>query len=149
MFNWFGNQFQAWLDAQLDKRFVAAGNAGVAEAKRLVPKDTHQTEHSIGFTYDRNKKLLQLHADTSWAVFLEAGTRFMPARPFLRPGLAKAAKVFGGGDLTLETQLLNTASKYAGNAARGYVQHHPTYRSHGRRGTHTHTFNFGQRHHRP
>jgi HK97 gp10 family phage protein len=100
------------VNRELAAKFVQMGEVGVAEARRLVPVDTGQTRDSIGYTFNQGTKTLQLYADTRWAIFLEMGTSRQPARPFLRPALAKMAKVWGGGAVNLEMGLANAPSKY-------------------------------------
>jgi HK97 gp10 family phage protein len=108
--NWNPAGLFASVDAKIAAKMTQAGEAGVAEARRLVPVDTGQTKASIGFAWRQSDKTLQIYADTYWSVFLELGTSRMPARPFLRPGLAAAARVWGGN---LEMALPNAPSKYA------------------------------------
>jgi len=151
-FVWMGAQFERKVKQTVSARLHQAGEAGVEEARRLVPVDTGQTRASIGYTVDESRLLLQLHADTTWAVFVEMGTRRQPARPFLRPGLAAAGRVFGG-NLSGEAQLLNTPQKYAA----GYQDyHHGGAVLHKQRGLKrlfkspyhtTYRMNYGTRHH--
>lgn len=69
------------IAAAVDGMMAQMGEAAVAEARRLVHKDTWQTHNSIGCTYQQSTKTFSLHADTRWALFLEL------KYPFLRPAL--------------------------------------------------------------
>lgn len=60
----------------------------VLKAKRIVPVDTHVLQESIHQEVD--EKGGRLVASTDYAVYVEQGTRFMPAQPFLRPAVYTA-----------------------------------------------------------
>lgn len=79
----------------IDSKMNQAGAVAVATAKALVPVRTERLRNSIGYTYIQSRKTLQLHADESYAYFVEYGTRLMVAQPYLRPGLAAASRVWG------------------------------------------------------
>lgn len=59
----------------------------VAEAQILVPKDTWALHDSIDFR--KTERGISLFAGMYYAYFVEYGTRYMRAQPYLRPVLAK------------------------------------------------------------
>lgn len=85
-----------YIQPKIDKKMNEAGQAFVAEARRLVPKDTHQTENSIGYTYRQSDMQLICHVDTSWAIYLELGTSKMAPRPFMRPAMNAISAIWRG-----------------------------------------------------
>jgi HK97 gp10 family phage protein len=96
IFRWFGDKVKAEIGRQIDGRMNATGAAVVEEARRLAPVGTGQLRDSIGYTYRQSDKTLQIHADAPHAFYVEFGTRFMRARPYLRPALLKAGRAFAG-----------------------------------------------------
>lgn len=92
---WFGDRVKQQLKRKVDERMMLAGHAIVDEARRLVPVRGGQLRDSIGFTYRQSDRVLQVHADAPYAVFIEFGTRFMRAQPFLRPAINAADRAFG------------------------------------------------------
>lgn len=99
--NWFGDRFLKSAKEKLDARMRSAGEAAVREATMLVPVRTGYLQSSIGYVYDQSKQELRVHADAPYAFFVEYGTRFMLAHPFLRPALNTISREFGG-NLSLE-----------------------------------------------
>jgi hypothetical protein len=96
-----------WIDDLVEKRMHAAGQAMVTIAKALVPVDTSLLQRSIYYTYSPDTKTLTLHADTGYAIFVEAGTHKMAARPYLRPALNAAGPAFLTGKFTgVSTQIM-------------------------------------------
>ena len=95
---------------KVDQKMRQAGQAWVSEATRLVPVDTGQLRDSIGFIYDQDKKRLTLYADKHYAVFVEFGTRFHRAQPFMRPALRAIGK--GPSGVTTEVQFTMIPEKY-------------------------------------
>src|SRR5579863_3879254 len=138
--SWFGARFARHVRDQTMGRLERAAQKGTAVAKRLVPVDTGQTRDSIGYTIDRKALEVTIHADTRWAIFLEFGTRFMRARPFLRPALAAAAQEFGGG-LNTAVSLPNAPTKYQ----QGYKAMAPTRVTANRHGSTRHRTKIGDR----
>lgn len=90
-FKWFGTAAQRHVDEKIHAGLMAAGQKAVFYAKSYAPVRTGQLASSIGFTYRQSDKTLTLHADMSYAWFVEYGTRFMVPQPFLRPALLKAS----------------------------------------------------------
>ncbi len=58
------------------------------EARRLCPVDTGKLRESI------DKRRMSIIAETDYALFVEIGTRFMAAQPFLRPAMIAAGERF-------------------------------------------------------
>jgi hypothetical protein len=83
----FVSGFMKKVDARIDAMMNQMGVAFVAEARRLVPKDTHQLEYSIGYTYRQDTKTFQGYADMPYAMAVEFGTSRQRAQPYLRPAL--------------------------------------------------------------
>lgn len=100
-FEWRGDAFRRQVEQHVADRLERAGTEGVRVAKSLVPVRSGRTRDSIGYTVNRASLTLQIYAGTPWALFIELGTRRMPARPFLRPALNAAGRAFGssGGSL--------------------------------------------------
>lgn len=105
-----------WLDQLIEQRMHAAGQAMVAIAKALVPVDTSLLQKSIFYTYAPDTKTLTLHADTSYALFVEQGTHKMSPRPYLRPALNAAGPAFLTGKFTgVSTQIMAGTSNSPGH----------------------------------
>lgn len=115
------DQFKSRILAPaIDARMRAMGEAGVAEARRLVPVDSGNLQRSIGYSYDAKEKIITLYADQHYAYFVELGTRVSAARPYLRPAIAVMAKAWGGlariginvGAPSIAVSAPNVAPKY-------------------------------------
>lgn len=115
---WRGDAFQKAVLDEVAARLQKAGAVGVQTARGLVPVETGRTRDSIGYTFDRSTMILQIHAATRWAIFIEMGTSRMPARPFLRPALAAVGRAFGGSIHT-EIGLPGAAANHSGARGRG------------------------------
>jgi HK97 gp10 family phage protein len=67
---------------------MAGGQIVKTEAKRLVAVKTGATRDSIEAEPNPdNSESVIIGPHTPWAKWLEFGTRYMPARPFMRPAL--------------------------------------------------------------
>lgn len=78
---------------------VALQNTGInieSRAKRLVPVDTGRLRASIVTTRPLNKNATEMHvligSKVNYARFVELGTRYMRARPYLRPALEQEVR---------------------------------------------------------
>jgi len=98
--DWLGDKFNRFIDKEIEKRAHAAGRAMVAVSKALVPVDTGFLKEHITYTYMPSKRLLTLHADSHYALYVEHGTYKMAPRPYLRPALAVAGPSFLSGVAT-------------------------------------------------
>jgi hypothetical protein len=78
------------MEAKVEERMQRALAAGIEVARKVVHVDTGQTRDSIAGYYDQATRTAVLSASTNWAAHLEA--RY----PFIRPGLAAMAEVWGG-----------------------------------------------------
>lgn len=80
-------------DGDVGVRLARAAVVVERVAKQLCPVDTGRLRSSI--TRQLGRDSLGLYAavgtDVEYAPFVELGTRFMRARPFLRPALASLA----------------------------------------------------------
>jgi hypothetical protein len=83
----FVQGFKKQLDSRIDAMMTQMGQAGVEEARRLVPVLSGQLRDSIGYVYRQSDKTLQLYADMPYALAIEFGSRTHRAQPFLRPAL--------------------------------------------------------------
>lgn len=54
-------------------------------AMRFVPVDTGQLKRSITLNIEDNGLTARLRAETNYAAYVEYGTRFTDAQPFIRP----------------------------------------------------------------
>ena len=94
---WRGDAFRTEVLGRVATRLEHAGAFGVQVARERAPVRTGRTRASISAVVERSAMTLQIRADVRWAVFIELGTRRMPARPFLRPALDAVGKAFRGG----------------------------------------------------
>ncbi len=99
MLKWFGDKVKTAVGHEIDRRQLAAGRAVVTEARMLAPVRTGELRDSIGFTYSQSTHTLKIHADAPHAFFVEYGTRFMGAQPFLRPALAAWGRAWGKSEM--------------------------------------------------
>jgi HK97 gp10 family phage protein len=106
---WFGDRARAIVVREIDRIMREAGAAWVARARELVPVDTGKLRDSIGSVYDQTKRQLILYCDMPYAGFVEWGTRFAKARPFMRPALSVVPRIFRGSSAL---ELPNVAEKY-------------------------------------
>jgi len=93
---WFGKSRKKEITDKVMGKLETYAQAVTAEAKRLCPVDTGQLRNSIGYTIRRGEMIVSIHADQSYARFVEFGTRRMRARPFIRPAIAYGRKSIGG-----------------------------------------------------
>ena len=63
----------------------AIGDTAVSYAQEYVPVDTGKLRDSIG--YDIDAKAVRIYATMHYASFVEMGTRYMHAQPYLRPAV--------------------------------------------------------------
>lgn len=104
---WLANKFNTWLDKRIEERAHIAGRAMVEVAKAMVPVDTGLLKSRIYYTYMPSRKLLTLHADTFYSLYVEHGTYKMAPRPYLRPALLVAGPAFLTG---VRTQVMGGMS---------------------------------------
>lgn len=89
----------AKLDKLADKnavaRIVAQNGAELQQkAQRKSPVDTGTLRRSIRLDIEDGGMTAEVSANTEYAAYVEYGTRFMAAQPFLRPALAEQAEQF-------------------------------------------------------
>lgn len=75
------------------KAVLRAGVKVEAGAKRLCPVDTGRLRASITHRLetDGGDPVAYVGSNTAYAAYVEFGTRFSPAQPYLRPALRAAA----------------------------------------------------------
>jgi hypothetical protein len=84
---WLGGKFESYIDKLIEQRAHRAGAEMVKVAKMLVPVDTGLLKSRIYYSYQPATRMLTLHADTHYALYVETGTYRMRPRPYLRPAL--------------------------------------------------------------
>jgi len=77
----------------LDNALAIAAQAAVAEAKATVPVRTGLLQSQIG-AEPVSPHEWDFYAKTHYATFVEFGTRFMAAQPYMRYGIMKMLEVF-------------------------------------------------------
>ncbi len=95
---WFGDGIKRWARSKGAKRLELAGKAGVEYARAIVPVDTGQLKDSIGYTFNQSAMTVTLYADKDYAVFIEFGTQYVDARPFIRPALIHMGSILSRGE---------------------------------------------------
>ena len=84
------------VNRHIDNRMNEAGRRMVARARQLAPVRSGNLRNSIGYTYRQSDRELTLHADATYAIFVEFGTYRQPAQPYLRPAINECSIVWGG-----------------------------------------------------
>jgi HK97 gp10 family phage protein len=105
---WFGDKIVADINSKIDRGAINCGERIVALARQYAPKDTHELEQSIGYTYDASSKTLRINVGAPYGPYQEFGTHVMPPHPFIRPALQIAGPSFlaaFGVDVSMSTQL--------------------------------------------
>ena len=65
------------------------------EAMRTVPVDTGNLKRSIMLSVDDDGKAATVTATADYAAYVEYGTRYMSARPYMRPAASSVAAELG------------------------------------------------------
>lgn len=63
-------------------------------AKELAPVDTGRLRASIGITFAADRLSAEVGSNVEYAIFIEAGTRYMAAQPFLGPAFEQHRAAF-------------------------------------------------------
>ena len=93
---WFGDKIKNKVHSLVDAKQNECGRKVVAKARSLAPVDTGKLRDSIGYTYDQRELKLRFHVDVPYGFFVEFGTRFNRAQPFLRPAIvSELPRVWG------------------------------------------------------
>lgn len=85
------------MEREIDDRMVESGKIAVRVAQSLVHVQTGRLKASISFSYDRQARVLSIHADTPYAAVEEEGSIFREAHPYLRPALNAIGDYWLGG----------------------------------------------------
>jgi len=76
-------------------RIVAQNGAELQQrAQRKAPVDTGTLRRSIRLDIQDGGMTAEVSANTDYAAYVEYGTRFAAAQPYLRPALSKQAEIF-------------------------------------------------------
>lgn len=94
------------LDPELIAVVAIAAHNVERRAKDWVPVDTGATKNSILPRFSEGGMVAEIGPTTAYAPFLEFGTRFMAARPFMIPALEAERQPF----LTAIAQLIEKAA---------------------------------------
>lgn len=71
-----------------------SGSECQEEAKRVVPVDTGFLKQSIGLTMTDNAMTAEVEPTAEYASYVEYGTRYMSAQPYMRPSFYKQEPKF-------------------------------------------------------
>ena len=91
--SWLGDKVTTWVNQQVDRKMVDAGNAFVVRAQSLAPVKTGTLRASID--YQVIGRTLTIIIGAPWGIFQEFGTRTIPPHPFIRPALNEINRIFG------------------------------------------------------
>lgn len=76
-------------------RIVAQNGAELQQrAQRKAPVDTGTLRRSIRLDIEDGGMAAEVSANTDYAAYVEYGTRFAAAQPYLRPALSEQAEIF-------------------------------------------------------
>lgn len=81
----FEPNWQQHIDGDVSDFLERLGVAIEADAKVACPVDTGRLRDSI--EHEVNGRTLRVGTNVEYAVYVEEGTRYMDAEPFLRPAL--------------------------------------------------------------
>lgn len=84
----------AYVEANAKTAVKASADKMVAEAKRLAPVDTGYMKSSISSRSVEAGKMAELTVEAPYAGYVEYGTVYMAAQPFLGPAVAKYSNEF-------------------------------------------------------
>lgn len=87
-------QQRATIKARVAQVVAVAAHRIEARQKMLVPVDTGATKNSIAVTFEDGGLVARIGPSTEYSIYIEAGTRHMPARPFVIPALEAEADAF-------------------------------------------------------
>jgi hypothetical protein len=91
---WFGQQVTNAVLGDVDAKLDRTGQEIVAIAQSLVAVDTGALRQSI--TYSVQNHTLTIDIGENYGLFIEMGTRWMRARPYIQPALLAVNRVWGG-----------------------------------------------------
>lgn len=79
------------LPGEIKKALKQSGKIVVKKSKDIVPVKTGALKKSIKSRLQGGKKVV-IGSDLVYAPFIELGTRFMRAQPYLRPALSRSKR---------------------------------------------------------
>lgn len=96
-FRWLGQQVMNWVEDKVDSRLHAIGNRVVDRAQQLAPVDTGALRDSIGYVVagEGLRRTLSIQVGMPYGIYQEFGTRNIPPRPYIRPALLEAGRLWG------------------------------------------------------
>jgi hypothetical protein len=90
-----GQQALDEIAQRIDAQAMALGQQVVSIAERYAPKKTGRLATSISFKYDPVTHSISFIVGAPYGVFVEYGTRYMDAIPYLRPALNTVGSIYG------------------------------------------------------
>jgi len=96
VYQWFGAQFQRYVEWNLDRKMEDTGRKMVRRARSLARVRSGRMRDSVIYHYHKSKKELVLVADAPYSEFQEFGTIHFHAHPFIRPAVEYGSKLLGG-----------------------------------------------------
>ena len=83
------------VDLNEVKKIVKTNGAEMqAEAQRIVPVDNGALKRSIGLEIKDSGMTAEVEPTAEYAPYVEFGTRFMNAQPYMKPAFEKQSKQF-------------------------------------------------------
>ena len=95
MITFDGQQVLDGISQRIDQQAMALGQQVVSIAERYAPKRTGRLATSISFTYSSTTHEISFIVGAPYGVFVEYGTRYSMAHPFLRPALNTVGSIYG------------------------------------------------------
>ena len=81
------------------------------DAKNICPVDTGALRDSIDYLYNKNNLEGEVFASQPYALYVELGTRFMAAQPYMHPAYAANEKFFKRRFVELMNQKIKNGGK--------------------------------------
>lgn len=109
MIQWNGQQVLDEIGHRIDQQANEIGKTFVRVANTYVPRRTGALARTIDDTYDNSTHTIQFIAGSptvNYAIFVEFGTRYTMAHPYIRPALNTVGTIWG----------FNTEMVFAGTA---------------------------------
>ncbi len=84
------------FDKAMHNGLTAVGMTAEGYAKKDTPVDTGRLRNSVAFEVVDDENAVYIGTNVEYAPYVELGTRFMPARPFLRPAATEHGEEYRG-----------------------------------------------------
>lgn len=82
------SEFKAAMERVTEAALEAIGQKAEGYAKADCPVDTGRLRNSISHSVDTGGKSVYIGTNVEYGIYVEMGTRRMPARPYLKPAAA-------------------------------------------------------------